>query len=619
MKTLSVLLFLLAANGAFATSGSDALFPRPAALEPDIRFWLRVYTEIDTDGGFIHDSDNLTVVYQSLEFDAPPYSRGRTATIRETKARYRAILLKLASGARTGLSDEEKRVLALWPPGTTNERLRRAASSLRFQLGQADRFRSGLIRSGLWREHIIETLAARNLPLELAALPHVESSFNPNAYSRVGAAGLWQFTRRTGRRYLEIDHIVDQRLDPLAATEAAASLLADNYQSLDSWPLALIAYNHGASGMRRAVAAMGGTDIVPILREYQGPYFGFASRNFYPSFLAALEIDRNPSRYFGDLKPKGPDYYDRLEMPAYIPAAELADALGMTTDTLRRHNPALRETVWRGDKHIPRAFALRLPGNLAADLASVPAEAWRREQLPDRFHHVRRGDTLSTIAARYDTSVSTLLALNGLDSRHFIRAGARLRLPGAGPAPDGPPALVRVAPRNPFPAFDETGIVETSPSIADADLSVPRAPFAVAANNTIEVQPLETLGHYADWLGLPTRTLRRLNGLRYGQSVVLGQSLRLDFSATSKDEFLTRRLGYQRSVREAFFANYRVRETRRHVIQPGESLWSVCNQRYKVPLWLVRHYNPQLDPERLKPGAVVRIPTLVATNTASDA
>ena len=155
-----------------------------------------------------------------------------------------------------------------------------ATDDIRFQLGQADRFRAGLIRSGAWETHIAETLANLGLPAELAVLPHVESSFNPAAYSKVGAAGLWQFMRSTGRRYMRIDSAVDDRLDPFRSTEAAAQLLAYNYRLLGTWPLALTAYNHGAEGMRRAKESLGTDDIVKIVRNYHGRTVRFCLAQF---------------------------------------------------------------------------------------------------------------------------------------------------------------------------------------------------------------------------------------------------------------------------------------------------------------------------------------------------
>ena len=96
-------------------------------------------------------------------------------------------------------------------------------------------------------------LREEGVPIELAALPHVESSFDPTAYSRAGAAGMWQFIRSTGLRYMRIDHIVDDRRDPFFSSVAAARLLRDNYEVLQNWALAITAYNHGQAGMRNAV------------------------------------------------------------------------------------------------------------------------------------------------------------------------------------------------------------------------------------------------------------------------------------------------------------------------------------------------------------------------------
>ena len=102
-------------------------------------------------------------------------------------------------------------------------------------------------------QEIKRLFRAYNLPEELAYLPHVESSFNFKAYSKYGAAGIWQFTRETGKRYLTIDHTRDERLDPILAAHAAAKYLKNSYDALNNWPLALTSYNYGLSGMLRAV------------------------------------------------------------------------------------------------------------------------------------------------------------------------------------------------------------------------------------------------------------------------------------------------------------------------------------------------------------------------------
>ncbi len=274
-----------------ATLNADAqseLFPRPAELEPAVQFWTRVYTEVDTKSGFIHDSLRLDIVYQTVRWSDDVSTRERRRRVERATASIRDALTKLAGGARQALSNDEERILKLFPEGTSNAEFRAAAGRLRFQLGQSDRFREGLVRSGTWKPYIHEVLAKQGLPPELASLPHVESSFDPTAYSKVGAAGLWQFTRSTGVRYMRIDHIVDERRDPFFASDAAARLLGDNYSVIQSWPLALTAYNHGLAGMRRAVQQQKTSDIATIVAKYQSRSFGFASRNFYTAFLAAL-------------------------------------------------------------------------------------------------------------------------------------------------------------------------------------------------------------------------------------------------------------------------------------------------------------------------------------------
>jgi hypothetical protein len=118
----------------------------------------------------------------------------------------------------------------------------------------------------------------------------VESTFNPAAYSKAGAAGLWQFIRSTGKQYSLISRKRDDRRDPVRATEAAAHLLRSNYEALGSWPLAIVAYNHGPAGIRAASTLVGSTAIEDIVSRYNGPRFGFASKNFYAEFLAALDV-----------------------------------------------------------------------------------------------------------------------------------------------------------------------------------------------------------------------------------------------------------------------------------------------------------------------------------------
>ena len=732
-------LIAVAVGAAGSVGAQTSVLPRPAELEPDIQFWVRVYTEVSTQSGFIHDSQHLGVVYRIVRFRDGVSRRERTRQLNQAYGEVRETLAVLADGKRAGLTAEEQRFLALWPEGVSNSELRALSGRLRFQLGQSDRFRAGLIRSGIWRSYIEEVLAERGLPPELVALPHVESSFDPTAYSKVGAAGMWQFTRSTGLRYMRIDHIVDERRDPFISTVAAARLMENNHDVLQSWPLAITAYNHGQAGMRRAVRQLGTDAIETILRNYEGRTFGFASRNFYVAFLAAVQVDADYEQYFGPLDFEPAVDTMLMEVPDYLSVATLQAALDTDRGMLRSWNPALTDVVWSGDKFVPRGFDLRLPAAILADaaddLAVIPETQRYAAQMPDIIHRVRNGDTVSEIATRYRVSVASLVQINGLRSRNFIRAGQILRLPGnegtvpmtlaqlsgeqpsetyivrpgdsidtisrrfdvaedlllarnriadknmiyagqelriASPAepleepvaepvlarlvqpaqqPSGPVATVADVPtllvaesaelqpaervpeppvfiREPSDTLVEEAALavvidslepelEFSPDVnvlasVQADMAADPSDYLVRADGTIEVQALETLGHYADWLEIRTQRLRDINGMPFGQAVVIGQRLDLNFSLVDRTAFEKRRVEYQRQTQEAFFLAYQITDTREHVVQPGDSLWVLALRKYRVPVWLLRQFNPDLDLDRVSPGTVVKFPELQA-------
>lgn len=414
------------------------VFPRPPQIEPAVGFWTKVYSQVGTDGGLLHDRENLDVVYDTLGFTENLWHPARERKIRQRRSHYEQILGTLASGKRDNLSPDEARVLALWPDDVSNERLRRAAGDIRFQLGQADRFREGLKRAGAWRPYIYQTLDDLGLPRELLALAHVESSFNPDAWSRIGAAGIWQFTRPTGRQYMQVDHILDQRMDPFTATRAAGLLLRHNYSVTEDWGQAVTAYNHGLAGIRRAVRDTGSEDIGEIISTYSGRNWGFASRNFYPAFLAAVYVDANAETYFGELETHPPLRTTTIELPFYTSLDQVLSAFDVERDTLRELNRGLRDPIWSGQKYLPRGYPLRLPAaerdELMARLKRIDEDRRFFAQIPDREHVVRSGEALSTIASRYNTSVRELMAMNNIRNANLVRAGQTLRLPVDGEA-----------------------------------------------------------------------------------------------------------------------------------------------------------------------------------------
>jgi membrane-bound lytic murein transglycosylase D len=421
-----MLMLLFAAS---ARAG-EAVFERPASLQPAIDFWTRVYGQIDTLSGFVHDSENLAVIYDTLQLNWYDSPRIQDKLIDKTVRRYQQALRALADGKREDLTPVEQKVRALWGDGADAATLTAAAGRIRFQRGQSDRVREGIVRAGAWEKRIRKTLRDAGLPEQLAVLPHVESSYDPEVSSHAGAVGLWQFTDFTGRHYLRVDSVLDERLDPVASTDGAVRLLTRYYSKLDSWPLAITAYNHGLSGVRRAVRETGSSDIGVIVKDYKGPRFGFASRNYYAAFLAAGDVTGNAEKYFGKLERTRGENYWVVKVPSYLEVDALVQQLALDADVIKSLNPALQPAVWSGGKYLPKGYLLRLPVStdsttITALLTRVPGHA---EQIPDMFYRVKRGDTLSGIALRHNHTVRDLIALNNLRDEHHIIVGQSLRL-----------------------------------------------------------------------------------------------------------------------------------------------------------------------------------------------
>ena len=609
------------------TAQADDTFPQPSELQPDVDFWVSIFTRYTTNEGVLHDNRNLGVVYARLDMPSTLSRRERNRRVGQVRKALQDVLRELASGKRDNLTTEEARVLALWPADVSNKELVAAVTRIRWQSGLSDRFADGLRRAGRWRDYVNEQFLALGVPLELAALPHVESSYNPDARSHVGASGIWQFTRSTGRRYMRVDHVVDERNDPFAATRAAGRLLAYNYSITGNWPMAITAYNHGLAGVRRAMRLHGDDALVDILRNYKGRTFGFASRNFYVAFLAAKEVDQHPEKYFPGLVPDTPADYAAVRLPSHVSVDGFARAAGVNESFLRAHNPALQATIWEGSKYLPKGYEIRLPTSATQDslvsiIANLPPDAVFEKQLPDFYHTVARGDTLSEIAETYDTRVSTLVALNQLGSRHRIRAGQQLRLPAAGPLPPEPvaaatavepPAVTTLAPSSTEEPEVLPRLATSAPGAVQAALLSDPSDYTVAEDRTIEVQPLETLGHYGDWLEIKTQRLRDLNGLAFRTPVELGQRLRLDLGTVDAKIFEERRVAYHRLQQDRFFRRHVITDVVEHTIRRGESIWVVALRKYDVPLWLFRQYNPGLDLHQVQPGTRVQIPVLSDT------
>jgi membrane-bound lytic murein transglycosylase D len=640
------------ANPVEPANATANIFSHPPELEPDVRFWIRVYTEVTTEQGLLHDDWNLGLVYEVLRFDSSDSPRQREHVVTQAKARYAALLRRFAAGDTENLTPHERRILHAFGDRATPATFRDSIDRIRFQLGQADRFHEGLLRAAAFERNISKVLAQRGVPAEIGALPHVESSFNPAAYSRVGAAGLWQFMPSTARRYMRVDSLVDERLDPYSATEAAANLMLYNYRLLGSWPLTVTAYNHGPGGLRHAQEQLGTSNIEVIVKRYQGATFGFASRNFYVAFLAALEVDRNADKFFGPLT-RYPDTESvTVELPDYVAVDALAKAFKVDLGALRVLNPALRPPIWSGARFVPRGYRLRLPGSppaaeIAAAFARLPANQRYVAQRNDGTHKMRRGETVASVAGASGVSLNRLLAANGWSAGHEAARGESVRIPPPASRAEAAGGAVGAALPSAPPAKPPTAAVAATASLTEApnDSTLaglpppPREPvserqaestallpaaapsastdttdYSVDANRKVTVQAAETLGHYADWTKISSQQLRALNKLHKNAMVTLGHKIKLDFSKVSAADFEAVRRNYHHQLQEEFFATHRIAGTENYVVKHGESLWIIGQQHSGLPVWLVAQYNPDVDFNDVRPGTSITLPRVEAIN-----
>ncbi|OGR00635.1 MAG: hypothetical protein A2505_01290 [Deltaproteobacteria bacterium RIFOXYD12_FULL_55_16] len=626
-------LHLLVAAGLFlCLTGGSALpvraaqdpFPLYDCIAPNVAFWRDIYGRYPASQGVLHDKRDLSLVYEVLEVEGIWENGARERDrqkIEKARERYQEILKVLASGA-SPQNGEEKRVAGLFGPKATADDFRTAQDNIRFQSGQKDNFRAGLIRSGAYLEEIKQIMASYGVPEDLAYLPHVESSFNYKAYSKFGAAGIWQFTEASGKQFmLEVNYAIDERRDPLKATHAAARMLRHNYELLGTWPLALTAYNHGINGMLRAKAAKGNYE--KIFQEHESELFKFASRNFYSEFLAAREVAKNHQAFFGQLRLEPPVNSKTVPLPNYALLSDLLKHLKVDQETFKALNPALREPVYLGQKLIPKGYEVRVPqqGKAVRLADNIPPEILKEGQTQATIYQVRQGDTAFAIARQHGITVAELLRDNELDEQTVLCPGQNLRIPGSGKKLEGAQGATRagqpqaaVKPEEPTSA---PAIGAQCPPLKPAkvlgNLGVEVVKKQGKAYGLVRVEAEETLGHYARWLGVRAWDLRRLNGLRYEQALAVNQQLKIPLVKGGKERFEAQRYEFHKEMVEDFFAAYRLLEgTRTYLVKQGDTLWSLCQKEFELPFWLLKKYNPAVDFAQLKPGLRLVVPQVTA-------
>lgn len=283
-----------------------------------------------------------------------------------------------------------------------------------------------------------EALDLYDLPLELKYLPVIESALNPNATSRQGAVGLWQFMLRTAKAYgLEVNSLVDERKDPIKSTYAAARYLKDLYDIYHDWNLVLAAYNCGPGNINKAIRRAGGaTDFWSIYnflpKETRGYVPGFVAANYIMTYYCEHNIS--------PMKMQMPEGTDTIHINKNLNLSQIAEVCKMNIEQLRALNPELKKDIIPGNQ---KTYALKLPNNMVSCFLEHEDSIYNYKpnvyntrratvevttpKTAEVYHKIKNGDTLGGIAAKYGVSVNQLRRLNGIKGNN-IRAGKTIRV-----------------------------------------------------------------------------------------------------------------------------------------------------------------------------------------------
>lgn len=592
----------------------DDPFPRPPELQTAVAFWTDVYARYSEHQIVFHHPQHLDVIYKVLDLsqaassfaDEEDYRKFRQEQVRIERERIQEQLLELA---RTRREDSLPKHLANLEglmrkvPGKRQKKFTEAADWVRAQRGLREKFARAIQESGIYMPYIEQVFADNGLPRLLARLPYVESSFERKAYSRSGAAGVWQFMPGSARQYMRYDEVADQRRDPWFSTHAAVGHLRDDYELLQDWPLAITAYNYGRNGLARAREKTGIDSLVGLIQQWDGPRWGFAAKNYYAEFLAALDVEQNATKYFGPLMLKAQERFEELTTPAYLEYTTLMRLSGLGAEKFAWLNPSFSSAVRDGGLLVPKGQVIRMPpgkgASLARALTQLPvSERFSQQRAYFARYRVRRGDSLSRIAERHRTSVRSIMRSNNLRSASFIRVGQILKIPTG----QAPPSVAAAKYGFHTVRSGETlwGIARrfgTSVSrlMADNDIGSANSLRAGQRLKVLQggegrrvahrVRVGETLSQIATRYGTSVAQIRKDNEIRNANFLRLGQVLQINVNEDAESSWAPLR----------------------HRVSSGQTLQGIA-QRYGVSSRsLIRHNNIR-NPNHIRVGQWLTIP-----------
>lgn len=455
-------------------------------------------------------------------------------------------------------------------------------------------------RGDYYGPFVQRVLREYGLPTDLLHLAMIESGFNPTARSRAGAVGMWQFMPTTGRSMgLRIDSVVDERMDPVRATYAAARHLRDLYGSFNSWPLAAAAYNAGSGRISRGLRGIGATNFWEL--AVWGD-LAKETREYVPRLYAVTIIGRDRER-FGLLSMGTPErfVYDSVRIDVPAPLAELARLGDVDPGLLTQYNPHLLQGATP-----PGGYWVWAPAGTGAALRKSIVETGIEQHGGLVRYTLRRGDDLAALSDRTGVDGDRLRALNPGVNLDRPTVGAvvvvpanvaeRLKAPPAEPvlsaananAPVAQPAAPRKAAvpptAQPSAAKPEPAPPAPEPKTARA-VPATRPGAAAPASATHTVAAGETLWAISRRYGVDVAALEQANDLR-GAVIRPGQTLRIPGAVTSP------------APREPARAE--------HIVRDGETLWGIA-QKYGSTVEALQQAN-RLSDTTIRPGQTLAVP-----------
>lgn len=355
--------FLILFFSSVSLASKVLAFPSSPLIDRQVWFWEQVFLHYHNQEIIIHDSDHPEIIVDVIDLTQYQFADDdeEDQWIDDLLDRY-----------QKGINNFRMLGPRAYYQGSIERRLHRVYKSkpkllvkgkrrLRTQRGLKDVFEKAIVRAIEYLPAMEQIFTAHGLPKELTRLPFVESMFNFEARSKVGASGIWQFMPATGRRYLNITPFIDERNSPLKATLAAAQLLKRNYQALGSWPLAITAYNHGLNGIRRAVRRTKSNRLTHLIKNYRSSTFGFASKNFYAEFLAARKAFS--SKYKDRLWYKEPANLARVTLSKPLSLAQLIRSTPLTSLELQKLNRCMSRDLFSKGLHkpLPKNYSFWVP------------------------------------------------------------------------------------------------------------------------------------------------------------------------------------------------------------------------------------------------------------------